>query len=115
MVQWWSPPASAEDEGLIAGPRRSHTPQGNWAQLPQLPSPCALELALHNKRSQRDEKPPLPTERKPMCSNKDPEQPETNKVKKKFRDLSLCDVETYVLFTGFMELSKAAVVIDFIA
>ena len=37
---------------LLMGELRSHMPQGNYAQVPQLYSPCTLEPMSHNEGSQ---------------------------------------------------------------
>ena len=61
-------PASAGDTGSIPDLERSHIPQSNSAQVPQILSLCSgaqepqllkpmhLEPMLHNKRSQCNEK-----------------------------------------------------------
>ena len=63
-------PANAEDTGLIPGPEQSHRlqvtkPGGHDYRA------CVLEPVLCNKRSHRHEK--------PMHSDKDPAQPQTDK------------------------------------
>ena len=70
-----NPSANAEHTGLIPGPGRSHTLQGNSACVPQL-------LCLRSRSgAPGQEEPPQPEDhtpnvRKPRCSiNKDPAQP----------------------------------------
>ena len=86
-----NPPVDAGDTGSIPGLERFHTPQGNWANEPQLLSPCAATSEAHRPRAHtpQQDKPPqwealtlqqrvAPThhnQRKPVHSNRDPVQP----------------------------------------
>ena len=66
------PPAYAGDIGSIPDLGRSHMPRSNWAHVPQLLSPHALEPVPCNKSTH-----PC-NERKHSGSNEDPVQPKTN-------------------------------------
>ena len=50
-------PASARDTSPILGPERFRMPQGNWAHVPPLLSPCAAATETHKKWSRCSEKP----------------------------------------------------------
>lgn len=89
-----SMPWNAGDTGSITGPGGFHIPWGNYAYVPQLLSPPALQPELRNKRSHWSEKPMHHNRRvtparcnwrKAMCKNEDPVLPKKYKLTKFFK------------------------------
>ena len=72
-------PANAGDKHLIPDLGGFHVPQGNWARVTQLLSPCALEPMLCNREATAVRNPHPATKGRPhlaqlkaRCNNADP-------------------------------------------